>query len=59
MFLCTTNIDWIYRKDENYYLKVFLEKYYFVEDKEIYCSNSDEEYYNDECINLLLETLTK
>ena len=59
MFLCTTNVDWNHRKDENYYLKVFLEKCYFVEDKEIYCSNSDEEYYGEECINLLLETLTK
>ena len=25
-------IDSIYRKDENYYPKVFLEKYYFIED---------------------------
>ena len=25
-------IDSIYRKNENYYPKVFLEKYYFIED---------------------------
>ena len=35
-------IDSIYRKDENYYPKVFLEIYYFIEDIEIYCSNSNE-----------------
>ena len=37
MFTCTSNIfiDSIYRKDEKYYPKVFLEKYYFVEDIEI------------------------
>ena len=29
-------IDSIYRKDENCYPKVFLEKYYFIEDIEIY-----------------------
>ena len=39
-------IDSVYRKDKNYYSKVFLEKYYFIEDIEIYCSNSDEEYIN-------------
>ena len=37
-------IDSIYRKDENLYPKVFLEKYYFIENIEIYCSNSVEEY---------------
>ena len=51
-------IDSVYRKDENYYPIVFFEKYYFIEDKEIY-SNSDEEYYNKECINLFLEALEK
>ena len=50
-------IDSIYRKYENYYPKVFLEKYYFIEDIEIFCSNSDEEYYDEECMNLFLETL--
>ena len=39
--------------------KVFLEKYYFIEDIEIYCSNSDEEYYDKECLYLFLETLEK
>ena len=52
-------IDSIYRKDENYYLKVFLEKYYFIEDIENFCSNSDEEYYDEPCINLFLEILKK
>ena len=27
-----------------------------IEDKEIYCSNSEEEYYDEEFINLFLET---
>ena len=40
-------------------LKFFLEKYYFIEDIEVFCSNSDEEYYDEKCINLFLETLTK
>ena len=57
MFICTNDTDSIYTKDENYYLKVFLGKYYFIEDIEIYCSNSDEGYYDEECINLFLETL--
>ena len=34
---------------------MFLEKYYFIEDKEILCSNSNEEYNNEECIDLFLE----
>ena len=45
-------IDSIYRIDEIYYSKVFLEKYYFIEDIEIYCSNYDVEYYGEECMNL-------
>ena len=52
-------IDSIYRKDENFYPKVFLEKYYFTEDIEIDCGNSDEEYSDEKCIHLLLETLKK
>ena len=53
-------IDSIYQKDENYYPKVFLEKY-FIEDIEILIlilifSNSDIEHY-EERINLFLETL--
>ena len=43
-------IDSFYRRDENYHPKVFLEKYCFIEDIEIYCSNSDEEYYEEECM---------
>ena len=39
-------IDLIYRKDEKYYPKVFLEEVYIIEDIEIFCSNSDEEYYD-------------
>ena len=63
MFTCTSNIfiDSIYKKDEKYYPKVFLEKYYFVEDRNfnliLIYSNSDEAYYDEECINLFLETL--
>ena len=38
----------MYRKDENYYPKVFLEKYYFIGDIETFCSNFDEEYYDEE-----------
>ena len=49
-------IDSIYRKDENYYPNVLLEKYYFIEEIEIYCSNSGEEYFYEECINLFSET---
>ena len=52
-------IDSVYRKDETYYYKVFLEKHYFIEDIEIFCSNYDEEYHDEECINLFLETLKK
>ena len=48
MFIClyvpAILIDSSYRKDENCYPKVFLEKYYFIEDIEIYCCNSDEEW---------------
>ena len=50
-------IDSIYIKDEKYYSKVLSEKYCFIEEIEIYCSNSDEEYYNKECINLFLKNL--
>ena len=38
---------------------MFLEKYHFTKDIEISYSNSDEEYYDEECINLFLETLKK
>ena len=36
-----------------------LEKYYFIEDIEIYCSKADEEYYDEECISLFSENLKK
>ena len=38
---------------------MFLEKYHFTKDIEISYGNSDEEYYDEECINLFLETLKK
>ena len=38
---------------------MFLKKYFFNEDIEIYFSNSDEEYYDEECINLFLKALKK
>ena len=50
-------VDSIYRKYENYYPKVFSERHYFIEDTEICFNNSDEEYYDEECINLFLKSL--
>ena len=51
-------IDSVYRKVENYYLKVFLEKYNFNESIEIYSNYS---YYVDsddeKHIDLFLETM--
>ena len=52
------------KKIEYYYLKVFLQKYYFDKDIEIYSNNSyyvesDEKYYDKKCINLFLETIRK
>ena len=52
-------IDSIYKQNKNYYPKGLLEKYYFIEDIEIFCSNFDKEYYDKECIHLFLETLKK
>ena len=52
-------INSIYGKHEKNYHKVFLQKYYFIEDIEIFCIISDEEYYEKECINSVLETLKK
>ena len=52
-------IDVIYRKDENYYPKVFLEKYYIIEHIEFFCSNSEEQYYDEEYITLFLGTHKK
>ena len=55
-------IDSVYRKDENYYRTVFLEKYTFNDVIEIYFDDSDEENSDDkiemkkvECIILFLE----
>ena len=45
MYVPVILIDSIDKKDENYY---FFRKIFFIEDIEIYCSNSDEE-----CINFL------
>ena len=65
MFLYTSNTDdSVYRKDENYYPKVFLEKYIFNKDIKIYSNNSyyvdsDEEYYDKKCIDLFLESIRK
>ena len=47
-------IDLVYRKDENFCPKVFLEKY-LIEDIDIFCSNSDVGYLDEECINLFLK----
>ena len=52
-------IDLIYRENEHYYRKLFFEKYYFIKDIKIYCSNFEEEYYDEECINLFSETYKK
>ena len=51
-------IDSIYRKNKNY-PKVISDKYCFIEDIESFCSNSVEEYYDEECVNLFLKTLKK
>ena len=58
IYWSTILIGSIHRKDENYYSKVFLEKYYFIENIEIFCSDSDEECYHEERI-FFLETVKK
>ena len=40
-------------------LKCFWKKHYFLEDIELFCSSSDKEHYDKECISLFLETLKK
>ena len=40
-------------------LKVFFKKCYFIEHIELFCNNSDDKYYDEECINLFLKTLKK
>ena len=62
MFICTKNIDWFnlyIKKNENYYLKLFLGKYFFIEDIEMLCSNPKIKYYDKECINWFLEILKR
>ena len=59
LYVSVILIDSVYRKDGNYHPKVFLEKYYFIEDIEIYCSDSDEVYYDEQIINLFFVTLKK
>ena len=52
MLICTNNIDWFnLKKRWKLNPKLFLEKKYFIEDISILCSNSDKEYYDEECIN--------
>ena len=45
------------KAEKKYDPKLFLEKYYFIEDKN-FCSNFVEEYYDKKCI-IFLETLKK
>ena len=57
-------IDSVYKKNENYYTKVFSEKYDFNKDIEIYSHNSyyvdsREEYYDKKFIDLFLEIIRK
>ena len=47
-------IDWIYRKDENYYPNAFRKILFYWRHR-----NSDEENYDDEYINLFLKSLKK
>ena len=44
---------------KNYYYKVFFEKCRFIADINFFCSNCEQEYYDEECINLFLEILKK
>ena len=51
-YIPVTLLNLVNRKDENYYPKVFLEKYNFNKDIEIYSNNfylvnSDEEYHDE------------
>ena len=57
-------VDSVYKKHYNYYLKKFLKIYNFNKDTEIYYNNfyyvdSDEEYYDEKCMDLFLETIRK
>ena len=51
-------IDSVHRKDQNYYPKASFKKC-FIADIEIFCSNSDEKHYDEECINLFLKSFKK
>ena len=56
-------IDSVYKK-HNYYPKKLLGIYNFNKDTEVYSNNSsyvdsDEEYYDEKCMNLFLETIRK
>ena len=57
MFIHANNT--VYRKEENYYPNVFLEKHCFIENIECFKSNSEEEHSEKECVNLFLQTLKK
>ena len=57
-------VDSVYKKNENYYPRVFLEKYDFNKDVDIYSDNSyyvdsDEEYYHEKWRDFFLETIGK
>ena len=48
-------VDSVYKKHYNYYLKKFLKIYY----NNFYYVDSDEEYYDEKCMDLFLETIRK
>ena len=63
-YIPVISIDSVYEKNENYYLKVFLEKYNFSKDIEIYFNksyyaDSDKECYDEKRIDLFLETIRR
>lgn len=59
LFAPTKLIGSIGKKVENHCHQVFLEKYDFIEDIEIFCSNFYEEFYDEECINLFSKAFKK
>ena len=48
-----------YRNDENYYPKTLQIFHKILLYCRYFCSNSDEKYYDEECIHLILEPLKK
>ena len=57
-------VDSVYKKNENYYPRVFLEKYDFNKDVDIYSDNSyyvdsDEENYHEKWRDFFLEAIGK